>query len=265
MGVRKERFLGWDALVLAGGASRRMGRDKASLRVEGMPLLELQLRRARAAGAGGLWVACGVGGPTCEAVVEGVRWLTDPAPDCGPWPGLVSALRASGAGLLMVLAVDLPALTPGFLGRLIEAAGPGMGCVPESRHGIEPLCAAYPVAEALREARGDRGRRRSVAARLGPARNRGGMDARAALVSRRRAMPGELESTRGLGTRDGRACEPPVLDGTALLRSALGRKRPRHHGPPDGTVRAKNLAWLYAPKGLAKRASMGFPWPSRVT
>lgn len=153
MGVRKERFLGWDALVLAGGASRRMGRDKASLRVEGIPLLELQLRRARAAGAGGLWVACGVGGPTCEAGVEGVRWLTDPAPDCGPWPGLVSALRASGAGLLMVLAVDLPALTPGFLGRLIEASGPGRGCVPESRHGIEPLCAAYPVAEALREAR----------------------------------------------------------------------------------------------------------------
>lgn len=149
MGVRKERFLVWDALVLAGGASRRMGRDKAALRVEGMPLLEVQLRRAREAGAGGLWVACGVGGPPCEAGVEGVRWLADPAPDCGPWPGLMSGLRATEAGLLMVLAVDLPAMTPAFLGRLMEASGPGLGCVPESGHGLEPLCAVYPVAQAL--------------------------------------------------------------------------------------------------------------------
>lgn len=149
MGVRKERFLGWDALVLAGGASRRMGHDKAALRVGGMPLLELQVRRAREAGAGGLWVSCGVGGPPCEMGVEGVRWLMDRAPDCGPWPGLISALGATEAEALLVLAVDLPALTPGFLGRLLEASGPGLGCVPESGHGLEPLCAVYPVAKAL--------------------------------------------------------------------------------------------------------------------
>jgi len=61
----------------------------------------------------------------------------------------MSALGATEAEALLVLAVDLPALTPGFLGRLMEASGPGLGCVPESRHGLEPLCAVYPVAEAL--------------------------------------------------------------------------------------------------------------------
>lgn len=154
MEVRKERFFGWDALVLAGGASRRMGRDKAGLQVDGMPLLELQLRRALEAGAGRLWVSCAMGGPRCELGVDGVHWLVDPGPELGPWPGLMSALGASEAGHLMVLAVDMPALTPGFLGRLLEASGPGMGCVPESVGGLEPLCALYPRAEALREAMG---------------------------------------------------------------------------------------------------------------
>ena len=148
----KVGFSSWDALVLAGGRSRRMGRDKATLRVQGMPLLELQLRRAREAGARALWASLAAGDGPGPHNLEGVGILRDASPDPGPWPGLLGALRASDAEALLVLAVDLPALTVGFLRRMTGDAGPGEGRIPQASGGLEPLCAIYPRLAALRAA-----------------------------------------------------------------------------------------------------------------
>lgn len=151
---RKFGFQAWDTVVLAGGASQRMGRDKAGLHVEGVPLLELQLRRAREAGAGGLWVSCGVQGLSCVPDIPGLGLLRDAAPGLGPWHGLLAALRASRSEALLVLAVDLPALTAAFLRRLVDGAAPGVGRVPVTAGGVEPLCALYPLPSALEAAAG---------------------------------------------------------------------------------------------------------------
>ena len=46
---------------------------------------------------------------------------------------------------LLVLAVDMPHMTPGFLLSMLEACGEGArGLVFETETGLEPLCAVYP-------------------------------------------------------------------------------------------------------------------------
>ena len=145
---RKDRFC-WDALILAGGRSLRMGRDKASLVVEGMPLLQLQADRSLKAGASTVWISHGHGAAPSPPQLSGARWIADDTPGGGPWPGMLRAMRASEAQALLVLAVDLPAMTPGFLRALADHAALGRGCIPETARGLEPLCAIYPLPDAI--------------------------------------------------------------------------------------------------------------------
>jgi molybdopterin-guanine dinucleotide biosynthesis protein A len=144
--------------VLAGGRSVRMGTDKARLTVQGEPLLTRQLRLLAAAGADARLVA----GPENPALPlpPDVRWVLDRQPGWGPLAGLESSLTASLTDLLLVVAVDLPALTPELLRRLLAVARPGCGVVPLQAGGAEPLVALYPrVALAEITARLNRGER----------------------------------------------------------------------------------------------------------
>ncbi|MGH2660413.1 MAG: molybdenum cofactor guanylyltransferase, partial [Actinomycetota bacterium] len=107
------------ALLLTGGSSRRMGTDKARLMVDGCSLAE------RAAEA--LAVVCdpvlevGPGHTALPAVRE------DP-PGSGPLAALGAgwaALSAAGhRGPVVVLAVDMPYVTPDLLRLLAERPGP---------------------------------------------------------------------------------------------------------------------------------------------
>lgn len=118
-------------VVLAGGASRRFGSDKALALVDGRPLLD----HALAALAG------------CDAIaVAGRDWpgvlaLPDrPGPGLGPLGGLNAALRhaaAHGFDHVASLPVDCPALPADWLARL----GPGPA------HAVgQPLVGLWPVA-----------------------------------------------------------------------------------------------------------------------
>ena len=97
-------------IVLAGGKSTRMGRDKAMLHWNGQPLIEHQLAVLRAAGVD-------------EVHVSGQRpdydGIADARPDHGPLGGLAGvATRLSDDGDLLVIPVDMPLLTPALLQRL---------------------------------------------------------------------------------------------------------------------------------------------------
>lgn len=110
------------ALLLAGGRSSRMGRDKASLAYRSVPLLTHMKRLAGAAGAAPVLVS---GGPAGD--------LPDPLPGAGPAAGLCAlADHARGRPQAVphgwpyawiVLPVDMPLLGPSLLRRL--AATPG--------------------------------------------------------------------------------------------------------------------------------------------
>ena len=107
------------ALILTGGGSRRMGRDKAALDWGGVRAVDRVAALARAAGAQSvLTVGADLGLP----------WIADPEPGAGPVGGVivgVAALRAQGLIRALVLAVDAPTLTAQDLAPLLVAPTPG--------------------------------------------------------------------------------------------------------------------------------------------
>ena len=137
------------AVLLAGGKSSRMGRDKSMLPVNGQLLWQRQVAILRATEPVELFISGKMDGPYAGC---GIEILSDEFPDGGPLAGIASALRRCASEYLLVLAVDMPAMTGDFLLTLIEesqrmTAGviPAEGMKDGSRH-LEPLAAIYPRA-----------------------------------------------------------------------------------------------------------------------
>jgi molybdopterin-guanine dinucleotide biosynthesis protein A len=97
-------------VVLAGGRSSRMGRDKALLDWHGRPLLERQLDALRAAG---------VDESRASGERPAYRGVADAQPGLGPLGGLAGIAEAvAGEADLLVIPVDMPLLGAALLRRL---------------------------------------------------------------------------------------------------------------------------------------------------
>ncbi|MDY7095845.1 MAG: molybdenum cofactor guanylyltransferase [Acidobacteriota bacterium] len=144
-------------VVLAGGASRRLGRDKTRLEIDGETLVARAARKLTA---------------VCSRVLvaDGGRGLlTVPVPSiadgpgAGPVAGILGAARACPGEALLVLACDLPLVPVALLEALVLAPKEADWALPFSlRHEElrpEPLCARYGpravVALSARVARGE--------------------------------------------------------------------------------------------------------------
>jgi molybdopterin-guanine dinucleotide biosynthesis protein A len=135
------------AAVLAGGASRRMGRDKATLAVGGVELASLALA-----------AAARVAHPVVLVAPEGhpARRVAAPAvtdPGLGPLAALAAALAALEAEHVLVLAGDHPGLRVELLARLVALAGEAEAVACRRGPRLEPLVAVYERAPALAAAR----------------------------------------------------------------------------------------------------------------
>jgi molybdopterin-guanine dinucleotide biosynthesis protein A len=104
-----------NGIVLAGGLSSRMGRDKALLPWQGRTLLEHMRGLLMQAGAERVWVSGDY--PTFGGIPDQVA-------RCGPLGGLHSVMQQMPDSQAWVVAVDTPLLAPGLLQRL---AGEGLG------------------------------------------------------------------------------------------------------------------------------------------
>ncbi|MEQ1895473.1 MAG: molybdenum cofactor guanylyltransferase [Planctomycetota bacterium] len=129
-------------MVFCGGASRRMGRDKARLELEGTSLV------ARAAARLDEFAAEVVlaSGAEVRYPETGRACVLDASDDLGPLGGLAAVLDHADHHLrarLVVLACDMPDVPPALLGRLLERARRTDADVvlPVSPSGDEPLCA----------------------------------------------------------------------------------------------------------------------------
>lgn len=131
----------WSAVILAGGQSRRMGRDKAWLELEGKPLIGVAFDRIRELNPAEIFISgrSGVDYSTFKCPV-----LLDLMPGFGPLGGIERGLRESTSPLLLVLAVDLPRVTGSFLRRLLAHCDSYTGAVPALDRRLEPLVAVYP-------------------------------------------------------------------------------------------------------------------------
>lgn len=131
-------------LLLAGGASRRMAVDKATLPFDGEPLA---VRVARVLGqvCREILVASGDGERLSWL---GVEQVTDAVPGAGPLSGIVAGLERASNPLVAVLAVDMPFASAAVL-RLLGALWSGEDAVvPATARGLEPLHAVYRTAAA---------------------------------------------------------------------------------------------------------------------
>ncbi|MGW7292744.1 NTP transferase domain-containing protein [Streptomyces xiamenensis] len=139
----------FDAIVLAGGAARRLGGvDKAAVTVGGRPLLERVLDACRDAGR---TIVVGPPRPTRRPV----HWVREDPPGGGPLAALAAGAVHATAPLVAVLATDLPFLTPATPRTLIGALPPDADGVlfQDSGGRDQPLTAVYRTA-ALRAALG---------------------------------------------------------------------------------------------------------------
>jgi len=133
--------------ILAGGASRRFGSPKALATVDGVRIID----RVRSALATAVDEMVLIANEPHLFADLGLPIRADRVPGLGPLAGIEAALRwaaeRGGAGALCV-SCDLPFASAGLLRALAERGDGAHAVVPESPrgHGIEPLCAWYPVA-----------------------------------------------------------------------------------------------------------------------
>lgn len=156
-------------LVLAGGRSERMGRDKAWLPVDGRPALLRVIEAGRDAGVDRI-VVVGSPGQPLPPLPPGVTRVDDPAERTheGPLSGLavgLEELAAHGVALACLAACDAVWLSPAHVRFVLERlrASPEhdavvpedepMPAAPEGRRVLHPLCAAVRVAAACEAAR----------------------------------------------------------------------------------------------------------------
>lgn len=105
-----------EGIVLAGGQSRRMGRDKAALEIAGQPLLARVVTRLQT-----VTLQVRVIGPLERmALVPGVPVVPDLCPDCGALGGIYTALCTTSAEYVLVVGCDMPFLHPALLRHLLE-------------------------------------------------------------------------------------------------------------------------------------------------
>lgn len=128
-------------ILLAGGQSRRMGRDKASLDLLGATLLESQLEKAQMLGVDDVLLS-GV------REVPGVRCIPDELPDRGPLGGLHACIRQARHEHCIVLGVDTPLLPADALRELATAHLRCNKPITLAVHGekLEPLVGVYSSA-----------------------------------------------------------------------------------------------------------------------
>ena len=135
-----------EGFILAGGASSRMGEDKARLR-----LCELTFVERAAAALGAVAESVSVVGTGRRAEEFGLPVVEDLRAGLGALGGIHAALTRCRAPWAAVVSCDLPFVTGELLSRLASLRVEGAGAVaplqPDGR--VQPLCALYSRAECL--------------------------------------------------------------------------------------------------------------------
>jgi molybdopterin-guanine dinucleotide biosynthesis protein A len=104
------------AIVLAGGQSRRMGRDKALIDYQGRPIIAHVVDTLRA-----LSDDIAVVSNRSELYSPfGARVVADYEPPCGPLGGIAAGLQTAQHPLAVVVACDMPFLNVTLLRWLIN-------------------------------------------------------------------------------------------------------------------------------------------------
>jgi molybdopterin-guanine dinucleotide biosynthesis protein A len=142
------------AIILAGGGSTRMGREKATIVLGGRTLLQ-RVIDAAAEVADETVVVCAPGRPLPAIEVHGsLRLTTDEVGGQGPLAGILAGLAVATGEVALLLACDQPFVRPALLRLLVAQAAEASAVIPLLDGQPQHLCAALRVdaAPTLREA-----------------------------------------------------------------------------------------------------------------
>ena len=127
------------AIILAGGQSRRMGRDKALITFKGQPIMVHVIDTLRELSDDVLVVS----NRSAAYQSFGIRIVPDADPPSGPLGGISAGLAAAQHDLAIVVACDMPFLNAQVLRLLVEHAVNVDAVVPLTSDQFEPLHAVY--------------------------------------------------------------------------------------------------------------------------
>lgn len=133
------RLVEASAVVLAGGASSRMGQDKSLVLVDGKPLIQRiceQLSRRFDE------ILISTNEPETYAFLD-ARCVPDLVPGCGPLMGIRTAVEAARHDRVFVTACDVPDIDTDTVEQMLVLAEHFDCVIPRSRVGPEPLFAVY--------------------------------------------------------------------------------------------------------------------------
>lgn len=126
-------------IIMAGGKSSRMGRDKGFVKIDNENLIDIAIRNLSKVCSE---VIISANHPDYENC--GLKVVRDQYEAIGPMGGLYSALQHNSTLLNLVLSVDLPFVNTGLLKYLIHNVQDADVVVPVTGEGrYEPLCAIY--------------------------------------------------------------------------------------------------------------------------
>lgn len=133
------------AVLLRGGKSRRMGRDKALLPWKGSTFLETVASRLEFLDEKYLSVAAAGSNYDQDSLTDQWVRLPDLIPDCGPLGGIYTALETCVAEWALVVSCDIPVVEQQFLRMLLEERSDDIDIIypltPDGR--MHMTCAVY--------------------------------------------------------------------------------------------------------------------------
>jgi molybdopterin-guanine dinucleotide biosynthesis protein A len=125
-------------IVLSGGQSSRMGRDKGLCLLHGKPLAGYVINVIR---------------PFCDSLIIsannrdyddfGYRVVPDLITGIGPAGGIYSSLAASMTEHNLVISCDMPLVSPGLISFILDQSDGFEAVIPVFNGHPEPLCAYY--------------------------------------------------------------------------------------------------------------------------
>lgn len=126
-------------VILAGGKSSRMGKDKALIGFQGEKLIERTMRTFKSLFPDVMIVT----NTPLDYLDQDARIATDIIPGKGPLGGIYTGLFLSPREYAFVAACDLPFFNPDFIRYMVGRIGTYDIVVPETENGPEPLHAIY--------------------------------------------------------------------------------------------------------------------------
>ncbi len=130
--------MGVSGIILSGGKSTRMGKDKGLIKLNGKPMIQHVIDHID---------------PICDQILISANDKTyedfgypvyyDEINDIGPAGGIISSLKHSSNKKNIVISCDLPFASTKFIRTLLELSGDYAITLPMSRQHYQPLCAVY--------------------------------------------------------------------------------------------------------------------------